>query len=91
MSASFWMHRTAILFQLKYKESTDEQLLFRLCREYAGESEFFMRKAIGWALRQYSKTDPDAVRKFIHSVTLSPLSIKEASKYLGKEAADHNQ
>jgi 3-methyladenine DNA glycosylase AlkD len=81
-SGDFWLHRTAILFQLKYKNQTDEKLLFRLCSKYAGESEFFLRKAIGWALRQYSKTNPGAVRKFIRDTNLSPLSVKEGSKYL---------
>ena len=81
-SDDFWLHRTAILFQLKYKEETDEKLLFQLCRDYARESEFFMRKAIGWALREYSKTNPTAVRRFIRDTPLSPLSVKEGSKYL---------
>ncbi len=81
-ASEFWFHRSAILFQLKYGRQTDEELLFRLCKKYAGEKEFFMRKAIGWALRQYSKTNPDAVRKFINSNSLSPLSLKEAGKYL---------
>ena len=81
-SDSFWMHRTSIIFQLKYKEKTDEKLLFTLCKKYAAEKEFFMRKSIGWALREYSKTNPAAVRKLLNEVELSPLSVKEASKYL---------
>ena len=81
-SPDFWMHRTALLFQLKYKANTDEVLLFSLCRKYALEKEFFIRKAIGWVLREYSKTNPAAVKKFISSTKLSPLSIKEGSKYL---------
>lgn len=81
-SKDFWMHRTALLFQLKYKSRTDEKLLFRLCEKYARESEFFMRKAIGWVLREYSKTKPKAVAAFIQSTQLSPLSVKEGSKYL---------
>lgn len=79
---SFWMHRTALLFQLKYKSETDTRLLFELCNRYAGESEFFLRKAIGWVLREYSKTDPGAVRKFIGASKLSPLSVREGSKYI---------
>lgn len=81
-SKDFWMHRTAILFQLKYKQTTDKELLFSLCHKYAAVDEFFIRKAIGWALREYSKTNPSAVRKFISSTKLSPLSVKEGSKYI---------
>lgn len=79
---SFWLHRTSILFQLKYRELTDEKLLFSLCKHYAAEKEFFMRKAIGWALREYSKTSPAAVRTFLSQTECSALSRKEASKYL---------
>ncbi|MBL0096728.1 MAG: DNA alkylation repair protein [Bacteroidetes bacterium] len=61
---NFWLHRTAIIFQLKYGKNTDEKLLFQLCSRYAKEKEFFIRKAIGWALRQYSKSNPAAVSPF---------------------------
>ena len=81
-SKSFWMHRTAILYQLKYKARTDEKLLFTLCRRYAGEKEFFIRKAIGWSLREYSKTAPAKVRNLFREAEFSPLSVKEGSKYL---------
>lgn len=79
---NFWLHRTCIIFQLKYGSKTDQKLLFDLCSKYAGESEFFMRKAIGWALRQYSKFNPPAVSSFLKKQPLSPLSVREASKYL---------
>lgn len=79
---NFWLHRTAIIFQLKYGVKTNEKLLFQLCAHYAEEREFFIRKAIGWALRQYSKSNPKAVRSFIENHKLSPLSLKEASKYI---------
>jgi 3-methyladenine DNA glycosylase AlkD len=79
---NFWLHRTCIIFQLKYNDKTDRELLFSLCKRFAGEKEFFIRKAIGWALRQYSKSNPEAVRKFIHQQPLSGLSTREASKYL---------
>ncbi len=79
---NFWLHRTALLFQLKYGKNTDEKLLFQLCTRYAKEKEFFIRKAIGWALRQYSKSNPDAVRLYTQQQPLSPLSLKEASKYI---------
>jgi 3-methyladenine DNA glycosylase AlkD len=79
---NFWLHRTAIIFQLKYGKNTDEKLLFQLCSRYAKEKEFFIRKAIGWALRQYSKSNPAAVKSFLEKQQLSPLSVKEASKYI---------
>lgn len=79
---NFWLHRTAIIFQLKYGKHTDQQLLFSLCSRYAEEKEFFIRKAIGWALRQYSKSNPGSVRDYIKKQKLSPLSVKEASKYI---------
>ncbi len=79
---NFWLHRACIIFQLKYGASTDHKLLFELCTKYANEKEFFIRKAIGWALRQYSKFNPKAVEAFIQKQKLSPLSVKEASKYL---------
>jgi 3-methyladenine DNA glycosylase AlkD len=81
---NFWLRRCAIIFQLKYKKDTDTDFLFYICKELAHEKEFFIRKAIGWALREYSKTNPNAVHAFIQEnhTLLSPLSIKEGSKYL---------
>ncbi len=81
-SGNLWLIRTAILFQLNYKDKTDEVLLFGLCKQLAGEKEFFIKKAIGWALRQYARTRPEAVRKFVKNNTLQPLSIREAMKHL---------
>ncbi len=80
----FWLHRTSIIFQLKYGDSTDEKLLFTQCEKYMHSDEFFLQKAIGWALRQYSKTRPEAVRTFLdkNRSKLSGLSIREASKYI---------
>lgn len=79
-----WLARTAILHQLNEKERTDTDRLFRYCRRRAGDSEFFIRKAIGWALRQYARTDPDTVREFVetHRTELSALTIREATKHL---------
>jgi 3-methyladenine DNA glycosylase AlkD len=79
-----WLRRTAILAQLKHKDATNAGKLFDYCLRRADESEFFIRKAIGWALREYAKTDPDAVRRFLkaHGDALSPLSYREASKHL---------
>lgn len=81
-SEDMWLRRSAILFQLKYKQSTDFERLIRYIERCKGESEFFIRKAIGWALREYAKTDADAVRRYVASAELSPLSEKEAMKHL---------
>ncbi|QHW32484.1 DNA alkylation repair protein [Paenibacillus rhizovicinus] len=81
---SLWLRRSALLFQLGYKGRTDAELLFSLVRRTAHESDFFMRKAIGWALREYGKTDPDAVRAFVRETELSPLSVREALKHIGE-------
>ncbi len=77
-----WLRRAAILFQLKYKEKTDDELLYQYIRENALSKEFFIQKAIGWALREYSKTNPGSVGRFIEGHQLAPLSIREGSKYL---------
>ncbi|MFI8501676.1 DNA alkylation repair protein [Streptomyces sp. NPDC085524] len=79
-----WLARTALLHQLRYKGATDGGRLFAHCRRRAGDSDFFLRKAIGWALREYAKTDPTAVRAFVEAErgSLSPLSVREALKNL---------
>ncbi len=79
-----WLTRAAILHQLGAKERTDDELLFRWCAARAGDTDFFVRKAIGWALRDYARTDPDAVRRFVaeHDAELSGLSKREALKHL---------
>jgi 3-methyladenine DNA glycosylase AlkD len=77
-----WLIRTALIYQLGYRERTDPQRLFGYCRLRAGHPDFFIRKAIGWALRQYAKTDPDAVRAFVATTALSGLSRREALKNL---------
>jgi 3-methyladenine DNA glycosylase AlkD len=80
----FWVARTAILHQLKAKKQTDAVRLFRFCELRSADTEFFIRKAIGWALREYSKTDAAAVREFVaeHETTLSGLSKREALLWL---------
>jgi 3-methyladenine DNA glycosylase AlkD len=82
--ANLWLARTAILHQLHYGADTDEERLFGYCARLSGHPDFFIRKAIGWALRQYARTDPAAVRKFVelHRDQLAPLSIREATKHL---------
>jgi 3-methyladenine DNA glycosylase AlkD len=79
---NMWLKRAAILFQLKYKEKTDTKLLSRVILMNSGTREFFIDKAIGWVLREYSKTDQQWVRTFIMENKLSSLSVREASKYL---------
>ncbi|WP_026695927.1 DNA alkylation repair protein [Peribacillus kribbensis] len=79
-----WLRRTAILFQLKYKQQTDAARLYRYIERNADSKEFFIQKAIGWALREYSKTSPDSVAGFIQTHELPKLSIREGSKYLNK-------
>jgi 3-methyladenine DNA glycosylase AlkD len=82
--ANMWLRRTALLHQLKYKQATNQERLFDYCKKTIHEKEFFIRKAIGWVLREYSKTNPQAVKEFIqtHEHTLSGLSKREGSKYL---------
>ncbi|MBK5289674.1 MAG: DNA alkylation repair protein [Acidimicrobiia bacterium] len=79
-SDDVWLTRAAIIHQLRFKGATDEARLFRFCLRRGQDSEFFIRKAIGWALREYSKTDPAAVTTFVaaHDAELSPLSRREA-------------
>jgi 3-methyladenine DNA glycosylase AlkD len=78
-----WIRRAALLHQLRYKKETDEERLFSYCKKTMHEKEFFIRKAIGWVLREYSKTHPHSVKNFLReNPTLSNLSIREASKYL---------
>ncbi|AQT71422.1 MULTISPECIES: DNA alkylation repair protein [Streptomyces] len=81
-SEDLWLARTALLHQLRYKDATDTGRLFAYCRRRAGHPDFFLRKAIGWALREYAKTDPEAVRAFVDAerAALSPLSVREALK-----------
>ncbi|MFS0864675.1 DNA alkylation repair protein [Fredinandcohnia sp. 179-A 10B2 NHS] len=77
-----WLSRSSILFQLKYKVRTDAELLYRYILANAASKEFFIQKAIGWALREYSKTNPESVRSFIQLNNLPKLSIREGSKYI---------
>jgi 3-methyladenine DNA glycosylase AlkD len=81
-SNNMWLQRTAILFQLKYKSKTDVALLFGLCTRLQDSKEFFIRKAIGWALREYSKTDAIAVTDFVANSSIHSFSKREALKWL---------
>ncbi|WP_239256105.1 DNA alkylation repair protein [Listeria ilorinensis] len=80
-SGNIWLIRTAILFQLKYKEQTDEAFLFRIICKERRQKEFFIQKAIGWSLREYAKTAPEAVYQFVEQTELAPLSRREALKH----------
>jgi 3-methyladenine DNA glycosylase AlkD len=81
---NMWLVRTAILHQMHYRDATNTERLFGYCTRQAGHPDFFVRKAIGWALREYAYTDADAVRKYVakNRAVLSPLSVREASKHL---------
>lgn len=83
-SENMWLRRTAILHQLSYKENTNSNLLFQFSLSRCDEEEFFIRKAIGWGLRQYAHTQPDKVKQFLlkNKDSLSKLSFNEASKHL---------
>ncbi|MDG3132464.1 DNA alkylation repair protein [Streptococcus suis] len=80
----FWLRRIAIDHQLLRKQETDTELLENILINNLAQSEFFINKAIGWSLRDYSKTNPDWVREFLNKYRdkMAPLSIKEASKYI---------
>ena len=82
-----WLRRAAIICQVGAKGATDSARLFDFCSRRADEKEFFIRKAIGWALREYSKTAPEAVARFVvaHRHRLSPLSVREATKHITVE------
>jgi len=79
-----WIRRTAIIYQLKYKQNTNSKKLFEYCLTTMHEKDFFIGKAIGWSLRQYSKSDSTSVQIFIleNKNNLSNLSFRQASKYI---------
>ena len=81
---NIWIKRTAIEHQLNLKDKTDYVLLEKIIVNNFGTDEFFINKAIGWVLREYSKTDQNWVKNFINKYKnqMSDLSIKEASKYI---------
>lgn len=82
-SGNIWLQRASLLFQLNYKTKTNEVLLYQYILELKDSNEFFIQKAIGWALREYSKTNAASVKKFLAANQLAKLSMREASKYLG--------
>ncbi len=90
-SGNMWLQRTVILFQLNYKEKTDEMLLGTSIMRLADSKEFFIQKAIGWALREYSKTDAQAAINFVENNELAPLSKREALKWLKNKKLIKNE
>ena len=80
-----WLRRTAIICQVNAKAGTDLELLYACIEPNLADRDFFIRKAIGWALRAYAWTDPDEVARYVHAMQarLSPLSRREALKHLG--------
>lgn len=81
-SGNMWLQRTCLLFQLKYKSETYTSLLESFIKPLTESKEFFIRKAIGWALREYSKTDPNYVLQYVKNHHLSGLSEREALKWM---------
>ena len=73
-----WLNRSAIIFQLSYKLQTDFDLLKAECEKHKNSDLFFIQKAIGWALREYSRFNPEGVKFFVNSRNLKPLSQREA-------------
>jgi 3-methyladenine DNA glycosylase AlkD len=84
-SDDMWMRRASIICQVGARERTDERRLFRFCEACLHEEEFFVRKAIGWALRDYARTDASAVAHFVeqHRDEMSGLTYREATKHIG--------
>ena len=81
-SGNFWLQRFCLIFSLGYKDKTDTLLLAKTIQALSSSKEFFIQKAIGWALRQYARTDPDWVREFVVNNALAPLSKREALKHV---------
>jgi 3-methyladenine DNA glycosylase AlkD len=81
-SENKWLNRSAILFQLGYKKNTNYELLFSECVKHSQSKEFFIQKAIGWALREYGSVNPGLVLNFVNNTDLKPLSRKEAIRKL---------
>jgi 3-methyladenine DNA glycosylase AlkD len=82
--ADMWKRRSAILCQLTFKRETDLELLYDCIEPNVSDTGFFIRKSIGWALRQYAWTDPKEVRRYVkaNADRLSPLSVREALKHV---------
>jgi 3-methyladenine DNA glycosylase AlkD len=88
-SNNIWLVRTALLYQLKYKQKTDVERLLSFIRLHWESKAFFVQKAMGWALREYSKTDSGLVTRFIQSENLPSLTKREGMKWLQKKTDRH--
>ena len=84
-SNNIWLQRSCLIFQLKYKETLNTQLLAHIIQFLLGSKEFFINKAIGWILREYSKTNPQWVIKFVYTNNLNTLSKREAFKFINRK------
>lgn len=84
-SGNIWLQRAALLFQLGYREETDWELLADTIQRLKGSKEFFIQKAIGWVLREYSRSEPERVRNFIAKANLAALSEREGLRFLEKK------
>jgi 3-methyladenine DNA glycosylase AlkD len=87
LNKDFWIRRIALLHQLGWREKTDVNRLFQYALSLGGEREFFIRKAIGWSLRDYAWHAPKEIQYFLktHHNSLSTLSVREASKNLAEK------
>lgn len=88
-SGHLWLLRSCLIHQLRFNKTADRDLLFSLCERLADHPDFFIRKAIGWSLRQYSKAYPEVVIDFVNNHQLSPLSRKEALKAINRKQEFH--
>ncbi|HSQ40776.1 MAG TPA: DNA alkylation repair protein [Fibrobacteraceae bacterium] len=77
---NLWIRRSALLYQLKFREHTDWDRLRHYCEQTTQEEDFFIRKAIGWALREYAKINPAEVKHFVSTQEFSSLTVREATK-----------
>lgn len=82
LSGNFWLQRSCLLFQLKYKEKTDFDLLSSFINRLKPDKEFFIQKAIGWSLREYAKTNAQTVKSFVDAAGLVGLARREALKHM---------
>jgi len=81
-SEKWWAQRKTLLVQMKWGTDTDQRLYFANCTKLAGHSDFFIRKTVGWTLREYAKSEPEAVQRLVASHAFSPLTVREALKHL---------
>jgi 3-methyladenine DNA glycosylase AlkD len=81
-SENIWLIRASMLFQLKYRDGIDVQLLENLFASHLNSREFFIQKAIGWMLRETSKFNPGFVKEYVQKSHLKPVSLREATKYI---------